>query len=31
VQYSAFVTSDEGGVLDVLLSPDGAVLGVDPA
>jgi hypothetical protein len=31
VQYSAFVTSEEGGVLDVLLSPDGAVLGVDPA
>jgi hypothetical protein len=30
VQYSAFVTSSEGGVLDVLLGPDGAVLGVDP-
>ena len=30
VQYSAFVVSSEGGVLDVLLGPDGAVLGVDP-
>jgi hypothetical protein len=30
VQYSAAVTSSEGGVLDVLLGPDGAVLGVDP-
>lgn len=29
VQYSAFVTSAEGGVLDVLLGPDGAVLGVE--
>ena len=28
VQYSAFVTSAEGGVLDVLLGPDGAVLAV---
>ncbi len=31
VQYSAFVTSSEGGVLDVLLGADGAVLGVDPS
>jgi hypothetical protein len=30
VQYSAFVTSSQGGVLDVLLGPDGTVLGVDP-
>lgn len=30
VQYSAFVTSAEGGVLDVLLGSDGAVLGVEP-
>jgi hypothetical protein len=30
VQYSAFVTSSAGGVLAVLLGPDGAVLGVDP-
>jgi hypothetical protein len=30
VQYSAFVISSEGGVLDVLLGPDGSVLGVDP-
>ncbi len=29
VQYSAFVVSSEGGVLDVLLGPDGAVLGVE--
>jgi hypothetical protein len=29
VQYSAFVTSDQGGVLDVLLGPDGAVLGLN--
>ena len=29
VQYSAFVTSAEGGVLDVLLGSDGAVLGVE--
>jgi hypothetical protein len=31
VQYSAFVVSSEGGVLDVLLGPDGAVLGVNPS
>ncbi|HEX4982694.1 MAG TPA: hypothetical protein VFV63_13400 [Ilumatobacteraceae bacterium] len=31
VQYSAFVTSSAGGVLDVLLGPDGAVLGVNPS
>ncbi len=30
VQYSAFVVSSEGGVLDVLLGPDGTVLGVNP-
>jgi len=30
VQYSAFVMSSEGGVLDVLLDPNGAVLGVNP-
>jgi len=29
VQYSAFVTSSEGGVLDVVLGPDGSVLGVN--
>jgi hypothetical protein len=29
VQYSAFVASSAGGILDVLLGPDGAVLGVD--
>jgi hypothetical protein len=31
VQYSAFVSSSAGGVLDVLLGPDGAVLGVQPS
>jgi hypothetical protein len=30
VQYSAFVVSSAGGVLDVLLGPDGEVLGVNP-
>jgi hypothetical protein len=30
VQYSAFVASSAGGILDVLLGPDGSVLGVDP-
>ena len=30
VQYSAFVVSSEGGILDVLLGPDGTVLGVNP-
>ena len=30
VQYSAFVASEAGGVLHVILGPDGAVLGVDP-
>ena len=30
VQYSAFVVSSEGGILDVLLGADGAVLGVTP-
>ena len=31
VQYSAFVTSSAGGVLDVILGPDGTVISVDPA
>lgn len=30
VQYSAFVASSAGGVLDVLLGPNGEVLGVNP-
>jgi hypothetical protein len=30
VQYSAFVASSAGGILDVLLGPDGTVLGVQP-
>jgi len=30
VQYSAFVTSSAGGVLDVVLGPDGSVLDVNP-
>jgi hypothetical protein len=29
VQYSAFVASSAGGILDVQLGPDGSVLGVD--
>jgi hypothetical protein len=29
VQYSAFVASSEGGVLDVLLGPDGAIVDVN--
>ncbi len=30
VQYSATVESDRGGILDVALSADGAVLSADP-
>jgi hypothetical protein len=31
VQYSAYVASSAGGILYVLLGPDGTVLGVEPA
>jgi hypothetical protein len=30
VQYAASVVSEQGGVLDVLLGPDGTIQSVDP-